>query len=67
MERIGDQADDIAELVRFCRLDDSECRKDISAMSEAVSEMVKGSIAAFVHKDITAAQNVIKHTVQYPS
>lgn len=59
MERIGDQADDIAELVRFCRLDDSECRKDISAMSEAVSEMVKGSIDAFVKKDIEAAKAVI--------
>lgn len=59
MERIGDQADDIAELVRFCRLDDSQCRKDISAMSEAVSEMVKGSIDAFVKKDIEAAKSVI--------
>ncbi len=59
MERIGDQADDIGELVRFCRLDDSECRKDISAMSEAVSEMVKGSIDAFVKKDIEAAKAVI--------
>ena len=59
MERIGDQADDIAELVRFCRLDDSECRKDISAMSKAVSEMVKGSIDAFVKKDIESAKAVI--------
>lgn len=59
MERIGDQADDIAELVRFCRLDDNECRKDISAMSEAVSAMVKGSIDAFVKKDIEAAKAVI--------
>ena len=59
MERIGDQADDIAELVRFCRLDDSECRKHISAMSKAVSEMVKGSIDAFVKKDIESAKAVI--------
>ena len=59
MERIGDQADDIAELVRFCRLDDSECRKDISAMSKAVSEMVKGSIDAFVKKNIESAKAVI--------
>ena len=59
MERIGDQADDIAELVRFCRLDDSECRKDISAMSKAVIEMVKGSIDAFVKKDIESAKAVI--------
>ena len=59
MERIGDQADDIAELVRFCKLDDSECRKDISAMSKAVSEMVKGSIDAFVKKDIESAKAVI--------
>ncbi len=59
MERIGDQADDIAELVRFCRLDDSECRKDISAMSKAVIEMVKGSIDAFVRKDIESAKAVI--------
>lgn len=59
MERIGDQADDIAELVRFCRLDDSECRKDISAMSKAVIEMVKGSIDAFVRKDIESANAVI--------
>lgn len=59
MERIGDQADDIGELVRFCRLEDSECRKDISNMSEAVSNMVKGSIDAFVKKDIEAAKAVI--------
>lgn len=59
MERIGDQADDIGELVRFCNLNDSECRKDISAMSEAVSAMVKGSIDAFVKKDIEAAKAVI--------
>lgn len=59
MERIGDQADDIGELVRFCRLEDSECRKDISNMSEAVSNMVKGSIDAFVKKDIEAAKSVI--------
>lgn len=59
MERIGDQADDIAELVRFCRLDDSECRRDISNMSEAVSKMVRGSIDAFVKKDIDAAKTVI--------
>ena len=59
MERIGDQAEDIAEIVHFCHLDNEGCRRDISDMANAASEMVKGSIDAFVKKDKSLAEKVI--------
>lgn len=59
MERIGDQAEDIAEIVHFCGLDDTTCRKDISEMARAASEMVKCSIDSFVKKDMELARRVI--------
>ncbi len=61
MERIGDQAADIAELV----LDfGSEMKyhslKHIPVMAEVAVSMVHGAIAAFVSGDIEAAKEVIK-------
>lgn len=61
MERIGDQAEDIAELVEFCDLSDCKSREHIRKMAEASIKMVTESIDAFVNKDSVAARNVIDY------
>lgn len=61
MERIGDQASDISEIIQF--LDGrtgAEC-EDISLMAQAAIKMVTESIDAFVNKDLDLAQAVIAH------
>lgn len=61
MERIGDQAADIAEIITF--LDGrtgGECA-DIQSMAEATIKMVTESVDAFVNKDTALADTVIKH------
>lgn len=59
IERIGDQAEDIAEIIPFLKGrtldDDSKLRQ----MAEATIQMVTGSINAFVKKDVELAQSVI--------
>lgn len=61
MERIGDQAADIAGLIQYCHLDaaGSECREDIRKMAEAAINMVTESVEAFVRSDISIAYQVI--------
>ncbi len=61
MERIGDQAADIAGLIKYCDLDaaGSECREDIANMARAAVKMVTDSVDAFVHPDLSAAEKVI--------
>lgn len=61
MERIGDQAADIAGLIKYCGLDaaGSECRKDIADMARAAVKMVTESVDAFVHGDVSDAEKVI--------
>lgn len=59
MERIGDQAADIAAIVKFCDLKNDASRDKISLMAKAAIEMVIESIDAFVKKDAEAAKKVI--------
>ncbi len=61
MERIGDQAEDIAAIVATLngRVGD-ECIY-ISAMAEATIKMVTGSIDAYVNEDLSLAKEVLKH------
>lgn len=61
MERIGDQAADIAEIVTYVDLSDSINRVHISDMAQAVIKMVVESIDAFVRSDLELAQSVIKY------
>ena len=61
MERIGDQAADIAEIVSFVDLSESKTNFHISEMAEATIKMVTGSIDAFVKRDLTLANSVIKY------
>lgn len=59
MERIGDQAEDIAEIAEYVHLSDLGSRVHITDMAEAVVHMVNNSIDSFVKKDIETAYSVI--------
>lgn len=61
MERIGDQASDIAEIIEY--LDGrtgAECA-GIGEMARATIKMVTESIDAFVKRDVAMAESVIKY------
>lgn len=58
MERIGDQAEDIAEIIAYLNgRTGAECH-DIRAMAEATQKMVTDSIDAYVKQDLELAKSV---------
>ena len=59
MERIGDQAEDIAEIVTFLNGHTMEGVELIEEMARATIEMVMSSVDAFVKKDVELAEKVI--------
>ena len=59
MERIGDQAEDIAEIVTFLNGRTMEGMELIEEMARATIEMVTESVDAFVKKDVALAKKVI--------
>ena len=59
MERIGDQAEDIAEIVTFLEGRTVGEMKRISGMANKTIEMVTKSVDAFVRKDMKLAEDVI--------
>ena len=59
MERIGDQAEDIAEIVTFLNGHTMDGMELIEEMARATIEMVTESVDAFVKKDVNLAQEVI--------
>ena len=60
MERIGDQAADIAELIRHMHLTTvSRQNRHLSKMADAAKKMVTESIDAFVKKDAALATKVL--------
>ena len=59
MERIGDQAEDIAEIVTFLNGRTMEGVELIGEMARATIEMVMSSVDAFVKKDVELAEQVI--------
>lgn len=60
MERIGDQAEDIAEIIPFLGgRTGTEC-ESIRQMAEASIKMVTESVDAFVKRDVALAQTAIK-------
>ena len=64
MERIGDQASDIAELVLHLHAKSTDAvgvLEDILKMGDDVLKMVKRSIAAYVQVDLAAGAEVIAH------
>ena len=58
LERIGDQAADIAELARCIRLTDGLSRLHIGEMARAVIAMVTDSVDSFVKGDLALARSV---------
>ena len=61
MERIGDQASDIAEIVCFVNQSSIGSKVHIADMARATINMVTDSVESFVKNDIDLACEVIKH------
>ena len=59
MERIGDQAEDIAEIVTFLNGRTMEGMELIKEMANETIQMVTSSVDAFVKKDVELAEKVI--------
>ena len=59
MERIGDQAEDIAEIVEFLQGRSVENGDMLEDMSRAVIKMVTESVDAYVKHDIILAEKVV--------
>lgn len=60
MERIGDQAEDIAEIVTFLKRRTIEGMELIEDMARETIGMVSASVDAFVKKDVALARRVIQ-------
>lgn len=61
MERIGDQAADIAEITRHLGELDIKSRIHIGDMARSTIKMVTDSVAAFIRKDLVAARAVMEY------
>ena len=61
MERIGDQASDIAEIVKFVNKTNLRENVHIGDMARATIKMVTDSIDSFVKRDMDIAHSVILH------
>jgi phosphate transport system protein len=59
MERIGDQAADIAEIAEFVTKSETLGKIHISDMANAAARMVTDSVESFVKKDIALAHTAI--------
>ena len=59
MQRIGDQAEDMAEIVTVMKMTGEDDLKPIDEMAKEASSMVTTSVDAFVNKDVVLAQQVI--------
>lgn len=61
MERIGDQASDIGEILAFIKDSDTVGKVHISDMAKATIKMVTDSVESFVRKDMDMAIAVAKY------
>ena len=61
MERIGDQAEDIAEIITFLNGRTMNGVEHIEDMARETIKMVTESVDAFVKKDVALAEQVIAH------
>ena len=59
LERIGDQACDIAEIALRLKYEDNENFKELSEMAKQTQKMFKEAIDSFVKLDIETAKNVL--------
>ncbi len=60
MESIGDQAEDIAEIIPFLRGRTGDELADFKPMAETACKMVTDSIDAYVRKDLELAKSISK-------
>jgi len=58
MERIGDQAEDIAEIIPFLKGRTGAELADFKPMAKATCKMVTGSVDAYVKQDVALAKTV---------
>ena len=58
MERIGDQASDIAEIMRYINNDDIMGATHLAQMAKVTSRMVTSSVDSFVRRDLGLARQV---------
>lgn len=61
MERIGDQASDIAEITKMVKHNNVQSRIHIKDMASAAIKMVTDSIESFVKKDYELAASVVEY------
>lgn len=59
MERIGDQARDVSELVDYVAKCKEKCADVLGSMAQVTIQMVSDSVEAFVRRDIELAKRVI--------
>ena len=60
MERIGDQAQDIAELVMLLQGQRGESTDTLAQMAQATIHMVTDSVEAYVKTDLSLAKKVVQ-------
>ena len=58
MERIGDQTQDIAEILNIGNVLDANRNNTLIRMAQATMKMVTGSVDAYVRKDLDLAESV---------
>ena len=58
LERIGDQAADIAELARYIQMPEGSGKQHVGDMARAVIGMVTDSVDSFVKRDLELARSV---------
>ena len=61
MERIGDQAGDIAEIMLTLGAQDTQSKLHIQEMARATVKMVTDAVESFVKKDLTLARSVMQY------
>lgn len=61
MERVGDQASDIAEISKHLMGHTEICAHELNSMATDVVKMVKDSINSFVTSDLELARSVIEY------
>ncbi len=59
MERIGDQAEDVAQTAKYITKSDLKGKTQVNEMGEAAAKMVTRAIDSFVKRDLLTAKEVI--------
>ena len=59
LERIGDQAEDIAEIAESIQGENPEGYGDIQLMAQHAASMVTDSVDAYIRQDVELAKNVL--------